>query len=474
MSSLRSNFIWNSSYQVVRILTPLITTPYLARVLGSDALGTFSYTCTVATYFTYFCLLGLGQYGNREIAKVRDDRAARSQVFCSIFAMQVAVGAIVFTAYLLYVFFISGSLLVYSLIWSFWVLAEVVDISWYFYGIEDFKEMTIRNLLVRVGVIVSIFAFVHEQGDLAAYCLIQATGFVVNSGILWVLLRGRVDIIRPKVQEVLVHFKPNLTLFAPVIAISIYTQLNEIILGNVSGMSQVAFYDNAYKIVTIPLAIIQSLGTVMLPRMSTVAARRNEDAAQRYLSLSSWISQALSFGLMFGIIGVSHEFVPVFFGDGFELCETLMPLLSLIIPICAWSSLLGNQFLIPYERDGQYLISVLVGAGVNVLLCALLVGDFGAIGAAIATVAAELVVSVSQSILVGRALPLCVYLKGAIPFAVIGFVECALVRLVGITFGPTAFGLSSQIVIGAASYLLFSLSWLKITHDKRLGLLLRR
>ena len=472
MASLKSNFVWNSSYQVVRILTPLITTPYLARVLGSEALGTYSYTYTVATYFTYFCLLGLGQYGNREIAKVRDDRAACSRVFCSIFAMQITVGVIVVAAYLLYTFLISGDLLAYTLVWGLWVVAEAVDISWYFYGVEDFKEMTIRNLFVRLFVIVGIFALVHQPSDLAAYCGLQAFAFAVNSWVLWALLRGRVDFVKPGAGEVLRHVKPNLALFAPVIAISLYTQLNSIILGNFSGMSQVAYYDNAYKIVTIPLALIQSLGTVMLPRMSAVVAHGDEGSAKRYLGLSSWLSHALGFGLMFGIIGVVHEFVPVFFGAGYEPCEILMPLLALMIPICAWSSLLGNQFLIPYERDGQYLASVLVGACVNVLLCALLVSSLGALGAAVATVAAELFVSAVQSFLVGRALPLGSYLKDAVSFAVIGLVECVGVRLVGAAFGATVFGLACQVVAGAVVYLAVSFAWLKFSRDERLGLFL--
>lgn len=472
--SVRSNFVWNSSYQVVRILTPLITTPYLARVLGSDALGTYSYTYTVATYFTYFCLLGLGQYGNREISKVRNNFDERSRVFCSIFTMQVMVGVVVSAAYLVYAFILSGNLLTYSLVWGLWVVAEAVDISWFFYGMEDFKEMTIRNLAVRAFVITGIFALVHQSSDLIIYCGLQACAFTANSWVLWILLRGRIHFIRPSLREVKKHVKPNLTLFAPVIAISVYTQLNEIILGNLSGMSQVAYYDNAYKIVTIPLAVIQSLGTVMLPRMSSVVARGDEAAAFHYLGLSSWLSHVMGFGLMFGIIGISHEFVPVFFGSGYEPCEFLMPLLALIIPICAWSSLLGNQFLIPYERDREYLISVLIGAGVNILLCAILVEKLGAFGAAIATVAAELFVSVVQSILVGRALPLGLYIKDAAPFVFVGIAECALIRFMGSLFGTTPFGLAFQIAVGGMSYLSLSILWLKVSHDERLGLLLRR
>lgn len=474
MSSVRSNFVWNTSYQVVRILAPLITTPYLARVLGSEALGTYSYTYTVAMYFTYFCLLGLNQYGNREVAKARGDRRELSRTFWSIFAMQVGTGVIVCAAFLLYAFLLSGPLLVYTLIWGLWVLAEVVDVSWFFYGIEEFRAMTIRNVVVRVAVIAGVFVFVRDVGDLGAYCALQAAAFVVNSGVLWAMMRGRVDFVRPSRREVLSHVKSNLMLFAPVIAISVYTQFNEIVLGNVGGMSEVAYYDNAYKIVVIPLTVISSLGTVMLPRMSSVIARGDEAAAAHYLGASFWLSEAMAFGLMSGIMGVAPEFVPVFFGPGFEECERLMPLLAVIIPICAWSSVLGNQYLIPHERDRQYLESVLVGSGVDLALCAALVPGLGAYGAAVATACAELAVSLAQSAILRRELPLGRQLLDAIPFAIVGLAEYLAVRLVGTAMGATVIGVACQVVAGGAVYLALSYAWLRISHDERLGLVLRR
>lgn len=474
MASLRSNFVWNSSYQVVRILTPLITTPYLARVLGSEAMGTYSYTYTVTTYFTYFCLLGLQQYGNREIARCREDRAERSRTFCSIYAMQLCTSTIVLFAYLAYVFLLSGALFAVSLVWTIWVIAETFDISWFYYGIEEFRAITIRNLLVRLALIVCIFAFVHGADDLVIYCALQAGTFAVNSAILWALMRDKVDYVRPRRRDVLSHVRPNITLFAPIIAISVYTQLNEIILGQVAGMNQVAFYDNAYKIVTIPLAVIQSLGTVMLPRMSSVVAHGETGQEEHYLNVSSWLSQAMAFGLAFGIAGVAPEFVPVFFGSGFDPCVTLMPLLAVIIPICAWSNVLGIQYLIPHEMDRQYLLSVLAGAVVNIALCALLVGPMGAVGAAVATTCAELTVSVTQSLFIGRALPLGRYLLDAAPFAAVGVGEYVCVRLIGVAMGATVLGLACQVVAGGAAYLLFSFLWLRLSHDRRLKLLTRR
>lgn len=474
MSSVRSNFAWNTSYQVVRILTPLITTPYLARVLGSEAMGTYSYTYTVATYFTYFCLLGLQQYGNREIAQHRDNLETRSRAFFSIYAMQLCTSLLVLGVYLAYVILFSGPLFGCSAVWTIWIIAESADISWFYYGIEDFKAITIRNLLVRLGLIICIFIFVHDASDLVVYCTLQACTFAINSAILWALMPGKVSFVKPTVHEILMHVKPNLVLFAPIIAISIYTQLNEIILGSLDGMSEVAYYDNAYKIVTIPLAVIQSLGTVMLPRMSNVVAKGDEGREVYYLNVSSWISQILGFGLAFGIAGVAPEFVPVFFGPGYDACIVLMPLLAVIIPICAWSNVLGVQFLIPHNRDQQYLYSVLGGATVNIILCVVLVKPMGAIGAAIATACAELTVSVMQSLFIRKTLPLRSYFMDAIPFALIGFIEYGAVRFLGNIMGAIAKGVALQVIIGAVVYVVLSYIWLRIVHDKRLQLLLHR
>ena len=184
------------------------------------------------------------------------------------------------------------------------------------------------------------------------------------------------------------------------------------------------------------------------------------------------ISQAMAFGLMFGIAGIAKEFVPVFFGDGFDPCEALIPLLAVIIPVCAWSSVLGNQYLIPHERDTQYLVSVLVGSLVDIILCILLVLRFGAFGAAIATVAAELSVSLVQSIMLRKELPLGHYLLDAIPFAVIGVIEFFVVRLIGMAMSDTLFGISAQVISGAMTYLAASYVWLRTTHDERLELVL--
>ena len=454
----------------MRIAIPLVTMPYLSRALGSDALGTYSFTYTIALFFTYFVLLGLNQYGTREIAKTRDDKQVLSRTFWTLYFGQFCIGVVVCLVYIGSCFFQQTEIRPYSFIWIIWIIAEIADISWFFFGLEEFKIISIRNIVIRLLVLLGIFIFVHNAFDLWIYCTLQAVAFFMNSAVLWWLAKSRLSYIRPKAREVMRHILPSLVLFAPVIAISCYTQLNKIILGGFTDMSQVAYYDNADKIIVIPLMLIQSLGVVLLPRMSNVVSKGDGKSVLSYISDSFWISLVMSFGLMFGIAGVSKEFVPVFFGPGYEPCIQLMSVLSLIIPICAVSSVLGNQYLISHEKDCQYLCSVLFGAILNIMLCIALIPRHASIGAAVATVAAEFAVSFIQGCFVRRELPLRKFFLQIAPFFLFGFVELALIRAIACLPIEGVMLLGLEICAGGLSYVIISLAYMIVRKDNHLHL----
>ncbi len=472
--SFKYNFVWNSSYQVVRILLPLVTTPYLARVLGSEQMGIYSYTFAIANFTHLLCLLGLNQYGNREIAKVRDNREELSKTFWSIFVMQLMVGVVVSLAYLIYALFLSEEMALYSLIWIVWVGAEAFNVGWFFFGLEEFKTMTIRNLLVRLFVIIGIFTFVRTEEDLGAYCLLQALSFFISNAALLPMLAKRIDFYRPSFSEVRKHVLPNLRLFAPIIAITLYTQLNKVFLGAVSNMSEVAFFDNADKIARIPVAVIQSLGVVMLPRMSRVRVSGDGVSAKRYFDQSIWLATILAFGFAFGISAISPEFIPLFFGPGYEKCSILVPMSALLLPAIAWSNAFGVQWLIPAERDGEYLKTIVLGALVNVILCVMLVPSLQSIGAGIASVCTEATVTVSQAYRVRRELSVKKYVIDAIPYACIGLIMLVAVRFVACLLPASVFGVLLEVLVGAGVYLAGSIGFLLLARDRRLCLFFRR
>lgn len=463
-NSIKINLILNAAYQLLKIALPLITVPYLSRVIGSSGIGDYSFTYTVADYFVLFGLLGLNQYGNREIARVRDDRKLKSRTFCSIYATQLLFSGLVLVVYSIWAFAQNGDYRLYSLIWLWWVASDLIDVNWFFFGMEEFKITVIRNTVLKFVSLACILLFVRTEHDVWIYCLITSLNLFVSCVVLWPFLLKQVDFARPKISEIAAHIKPNFMLFIPVVAISLYTQMDKILLGIFADSSQVGLYDYSEKLSKIPLALISALSTVMLPRMSNVLARGETEKAERYLNLSFSVAVVIGCCFAFGISGVANEFVPVFFGSGWEQCATLMPILAVIIPLIAVSNVLGVQCLIPNGRDKAYTVSVVVGAIVNVLLNVLLIPLYQAYGAAIATVAAELAVLLVQLTCLSRELPLRQWTIPIICSVTSGLAMFIVLRVVGHLSGISMFTVVIEVLTGAFVYALSIIAQLKIAR----------
>lgn len=179
MVNLKKNFAYQIAYQILTIIFPLITSPYLSRVLGPEGLGEYSYTYSIAYYFSLFILLGVNNYGTREIAKVKDNKSERTVVFWSIYYVQFIAGIIIVTLYILtQMIFRQDSAL--ASIQLLYVLSAVLDINWLFFGLERFKVTVTRNCIVKIITVLSIFIFVHDNGDTTAYAVIMALGFLLS------------------------------------------------------------------------------------------------------------------------------------------------------------------------------------------------------------------------------------------------------------------------------------------------------
>ena len=161
MNGIRKNFIYNLFYQVLTILMPLITTPYLARVLGADRTGNYSYAYSIAYYFVLFAMLGLNNYGNREIARCRDDIEARSKKFWSIYAMQLSTSIISFFAYIIYCFTVKRADVI-SWILVLYVISASLDINWFFWGLEEFRITVTRNTVIKLSSVAAILLLVKS------------------------------------------------------------------------------------------------------------------------------------------------------------------------------------------------------------------------------------------------------------------------------------------------------------------------
>ena len=456
---LRTNFILNTISQVLRIITPFITTPYIARVLGVDNVGIFSYSYSIQSYFCLFAVLGTAAYGTREISRNRDNRASVSLLFWEIEAMR-AVASLIALAGWSIVIGISDNKVIFIIL-STYLMASMLDISWLYMGLEMFPFIVARTILVRVLEVVSIFVLVKGPGDLPVYCAIMGGGTLIGNITLWLNLHRCVDRVRRRSIHPWRHLKETLVYFLPSVATTIYTVLDKTLIGAITLSDyENGIYEQATKVVEIAKAIaFVSLNTVMSPRSSYLYQTGQYDKIKENLKLSTDIMLAIGFGFAFGIAAVSSRFVPTFFGAGYDGVILLLKLLSPIIVIITVSSALGDQYYNPAGlrlKTSKYLI---IGAVVNLFLNLLLIPALYSAGAVIASVVAEVVITALYLIHCDGYMNLRTLFHISWRKLIAGGVMVAALMAIDSCVSNTVLGLFAVIAIGGSVYLvmLFSL-----------------
>lgn len=400
--SVKKNYIYNLMYQILVMIIPLITTPYLSRVLGAENIGIYSYTLSITTYFILFGSLGVSMYGKREIAYLQDNKKERTKTFYEILLMKTLTLGL--SLILFYICFCrQGQYHIYYRILILELIANIIDISWFFHGLEEFKKTVIRNTIVKLISIVCIFLLVKTKADLNKYFVIYVLSTFGGNVTLWLYLPKYVEKVSFKELRILRHLKPTLLLFIPQIAVQLYTVLDKTMIGSlVIDKSEVGYYEQAQKIIKLLLTIATSLGTVMMPRIAHTYASGNQEQLKKYMNTSLSYIMMIAFPLMFGIISISNHFVPIFYGKGYDKVTVLMSIISPIIIFIGLSNVIGTQYLLPTKQQKKYTISVTAGAIVNLILNFIFIKLFKSIGASIATVIAELVVTGVQLYLIKK------------------------------------------------------------------------
>lgn len=390
-SNSKSNYIYSVVYQLLNVFTPLLTAPYLARVIGAEGVGVFSYFNNISSYFAMVGLLGLTNYGNRYVARVRDNQDELNYTFSSIYYMQIILGVIVSISYALYTVFLVDNNQNYCWIFFLPVLSSIINLTWFYWGLEEFRVTVTRSIIIKLLTIVSIFVFVKSKVDLWKYCLILSAGTFCGNIPLALLLRKYVKLVRVNIKDVIKHIKPNLILFIPILSVSVYRTMDKIMLGWLSTYSEVGYYENADKIINICLGFITALGQVMLPKSANLIANGKIKESNRLIVKSFNFSSLFCSAIVFGIIGVAEVFVPVFFGNDFIPTVKILSLLAPNLFLLAWGNVLKTQVLMPRGKDKAYITATLIGAIVNIIVNLILIPHLKGIGAVIGTISAELV-----------------------------------------------------------------------------------
>lgn len=437
MSKLVKNIAYQASYQILTMILPLATVPYIARVLGPEPVGIYSYTSAVSNYFVLFATLGLSSHGSRVIATQRG-RDRRSEAFSQLVAAHSIVALPVIAVYLFYVLVFGRDYLTVFLAQGLLVFSACIDISWFYFGIEEFRITVLRNVIVKILTVVAIFAFVKDEQDLILYTTIMALGNLLGILVLWVPIKRYVEFVPPSVRESIKHIKPMAVLFVAVLATNIYHTIGKVFLGGSSQMVELACFEYADKFIQIPVALITSFGTVMLPRMTSLYSEGDSKGALRYITLAVEVIFWFSGGLAFGIISVRETLTSVFLGDQYELTSDLLLIMAPAIMFIAFANVIRSQYLIPKRKDRYYLVAVVIAALANFVFNWTFIPVGGAIVAAWGSSIAYLLVFLLQNLAIEKDIRLASLLKSAIAPIAIGAISCATTRMLAsfLTVGP--------------------------------------
>ena len=456
---MRTNFTYNLGYQLLAIVLPLITAPYVSRVLGSHNVGVYSYTQACANYFFLFAMLGVSNYGNRMVAAVRDDKEKLEKTFWEIYAFQFIVGTLVCIAYLIYCTFIVEQDRLVSYMQFFYVASGWLGINWLMFGLEQFKLTTIRNIVIRVGMAVLTFVLVKERNDLPIYTAIIAGGNLLSVLVIWPFALKHVPFKRPTISGVAKHIKPNVILFWPVIAVSLYNIMDKLMLGVMSTKRRSVFI-LMLKYTQIPNTLILALDNVMLPRMANLYATGKNKKASNLMDNVMLFAMMAAAAMSFGLAGVGPIFAPWFYGEEFTRCGLFIVLLCPVIIFKGWAGALRTQYIIPNKRDKVYLVSLTSGSIVNLTINFILIPSLQGIGAIIGTIAAEFTVAFIQFFMLRREIPIKRYILNGIGFCGIGFIMYMIIDMLPnirlfIDLSPILI-MAVQILCGVIIYLSFS------------------
>lgn len=455
--SILNNFLFQYAYQVLILVIPLVLAPYLSRTLRETALGVFSYANSIAAYFVAMARLGIARHGQRVISENANDEIKLRKSFWSLFAVHVTVSIVSLLAYFVIVALFVKSDKTVFLIESIYVASAIFDITWLFYGLENFKSVVIKNASVKIVECICVVAFVKQPGDLWKYALINAVGILIGQAIMIPQAIKAVKPIQFTKSDLKEHIKPLLVFSISVIASYMYTVFDKTLLGMMSTKENVAFYEYSNKIVNVPRTVIGVTGTVMFPRACRLAAEGNVASQRKYINYSYFITSFLGMASLFGLIGIADTFSVAYYGEPFKACGKIMACMSPLVYIVGAGDIIRTQYMIPNHMDKQFNICIIFNAVINLLLSIILIPIMGVYGAVIGSVSAEVFGLLVQTVLCRKFVRVTEILKELAPFVFIGALMLASIKYIDTIWKASLPGLLlAEIGVGGAVYCLLT------------------
>lgn len=391
--SLKRNALLSDIRLVLSFLLPLVTFPYVSRILGTAGVGKVEFANSFAQYFVLFTALGIPTYGIREVSRVRTDSFLLSKTVAElslILVFTVFAGYVVYFACIFFVPFFSSDLNLFLIVAPTIILSDF-SFEWFYQGIENQRYITVRYIFAKLAQLSLIFVFIKNSADYLKYALILVGLNAASSVFNIVHLQKYVHFVPYKSLELKKHLRPILVIFASVIAVSIYTQLDTVMIGFFRGDAEVGIYTAANRVVRIIIALVTSLSSVIIPKLVNALENNQFDEYKNLLNKSLSFVLLLALPCLFGILVCADDIILLFAGNGFKEAIFSIRLLCPIILIVGLASFVGLQVLYANRKERYYTIAVSVAAAVNFVSNFIMIPRLGHIGAVAGTLIAETV-----------------------------------------------------------------------------------
>lgn len=419
--SIKKNFVLNMIYTVSGILFPLVTFPYASRILLADGIGQVHFFTSLIEYIMLLTSIGIPLYAIREIARVRDNHALMSKTATEILILHTVLSA---AGYLIVFLLICTVTQIQAdvplfLLLSVSILFKSIGVEWFYNGIEDFKYITVRSIIVRILSLIALFVFVRDKDDLFYYAAISVAGTVGSNVFNFFRLPKYVNIhsFGWKDLQIWKHLKPAMKIFALNLIISLYVSLDSIMLGFLKNeTTAVGYYTASTRISQTLVSLVGTLGPVLLPRLSNLAGRNSSEEFRSLADKSLRFIIALSLPITAGVFFMASPIIHLFCGNHFEPSVLTLQIMSPVILFISVSGFYNMQILYSLGKEKLAILSVSLGALINLILNFCLIPAYSQYGAGIATVIAELIVVISTLIIGRKYIPVHIFSKKKIHY----------------------------------------------------------
>lgn len=392
VKSIKLNAFFNVIYTITNMIFPLITYPYVTRVLSANGMGKVSFFTAVSNYAVMFGSLGISTYGIRAVAKVRDNKDELSKVVQELLAINSIITFFVVLVLLGLIPFIDKFNSEPILFWIniIIVLATPCGMTWLYSGLEQYEYITIRNIVIKIIALIMVFLFVKNKDDYVIYAFLMGFSTVASYICNLIYCRKFINFRLNPHLEFIKHFKPMIYLFASILAVSVYTNLDTIMLGFINGNFEVGLYSVASKVKWLLLSAVNAVSAVLLPRLSNYYS--NGKLKKYYDELKKSLSFVILVTVPLAIYFIveSKDCILLLGGSDYEGAILCMQILMPILIVSGLSNISGNQILIPQGKDSKFMQAVGFGAIVDIIFNIILMPKYAAIGAAVATLIAEI------------------------------------------------------------------------------------